>query len=556
LITGEGFEAVSTPLRAHDPREVGSYQLLRRLGAGGMGTVYLGRARNGRLVAVKVIQATLADDQDFRARFRSEVNRARQVPPFCTAEVLDADVDSDPPYLVVEYVDGPNLTEVVRENGPLSAGALQSVALGVATALAAIHSAGVIHRDLKPQNVLFALGNPKVIDFGIARAFEATSQHTRTGEMVGTVAYMAPERLDAQGREVSYPADIFSWAVVVAYAATGHTPFDAGSPTGTAVRILTQPPDLSGIPPALQEIVARALSKQPDERPTARDLVDLLVDGGQTPPPGDGAGQRARSAANAPTLPRRPDVPARPRRRGARRWILTAVGVVVLIALGCGALHLFNASSYREDAANRAGNAVDAAVGRSSAPGTRTVIADSLAPPRLWKNYTGETLRCAYDPDVRAFIVDTEKNISQRCPGPSIKVPADQTISTDVTMLSPDSCASIWWLDAGTENYQLVFCPDTMFVQRNFGPDDTSQPLLGPRRKTTFTVGAPVRVVITIRDYVADITADGASLGRAVLNDRSRTSGKISLGIDGRGDGKATGGFGVAFGNVKVTTPS
>ena len=210
---------MSTPLRAHDPRSVGRYQLLGRLGAGGMGTVYLGRGGDGRLVAVKVIQAALADDRDFRARFRSEVNRARQVPPFCTAEVLDADVDGDQPYLVVEYVDGPNLTEVVRENGPLAAGALQSVALGVANALVAIHSAGVIHRDLKPQNVLFSLGNPKVIDFGIARAFEATSRHTRTGEMVGTVAYMAPERLEGVDREVGYPADIFSWAVVVAFAA-------------------------------------------------------------------------------------------------------------------------------------------------------------------------------------------------------------------------------------------------------------------------------------------------------------------------------------------------
>jgi hypothetical protein len=157
---------------------------------------------------------------------------------------------------------------------------------------------------------------------------------------------------------------------------------------------------------------------------------------------------------------------------------------------------------------------------------------------------------------VKLFVVGTEKNTAQRCPGPSVPVPADQTISLDVTMLSADSCASIWWLDAGAENYQLVFCRDTMFVQRNFEPDDGSQPLLETNPKTPFTLAAPVRLVITIKDWIAEFTANGTSLGRAVLADRSRTSGKISLGIDGRGDGKAAGGFGVSFGNLKVTTPS
>ena len=550
---------MSTPLRPRDPREVGPYELLGRLGAGGMGTVYLGRARNGRLVAVKVIQPALTDDPDFRARFRSEVSRARQVPPFCTAEVLDADVDSDQPYLVVEYVDGPTLTQLVQENGPLSSGALQSVALGVATALAAIHSAGVIHRDLKPQNVLFALGNPKVIDFGIARADDATSQHTRTGEMVGTVAYMAPERLDPQDHEMSYPSDIFSWAVVVAYAATGHTPFDAGSPTGTAMRILTQPPDLDGIPAALRDTVARALSKEPDERPTARELVDLLVGSGPTPP-SSGHAQRTRAMTSAPVPAHRPGMAGtrvgRPRRPGTSRGVRAAAGLVVLVALGLGGLYLGNTVRSGQDGPTRASNALAAAAGASTPAGPKTIIQDSLSPPQLWKNYAGTTLDCTFDADVKLFIVGTDKNTSQRCPGPAVAVPADQIISVEVGMQSPDSCASIWWLDAGTENYQLVLCPDSFFVQRNFGPDIGSQPLAGAQLKTPITLGTPNRVVITIKDYIAEVNINGIPIGRAVLSDRSRTSGKTSLGINGRGDGKAAGGFGVTFGNLKVVTPN
>ncbi|UQU63839.1 serine/threonine protein kinase [Couchioplanes caeruleus] len=183
---------MTDPLLPGDPTELGGYELLGRLDQGGMGAVFLGRDAGGRLVAVKMIRPEYAYDPEFRGRFRSEVNQARQVPPFCTAEVLDADPDHPTPYLVVEYVDGPTLSEVIARNGPLSGGNLHSVAVGVATALAAIHGAGVIHRDLKPGNVLLALGTPKVIDFGIARAFEATSRHTQTDRMVGTVAYMAP----------------------------------------------------------------------------------------------------------------------------------------------------------------------------------------------------------------------------------------------------------------------------------------------------------------------------------------------------------------------------
>ncbi|MEV4717486.1 protein kinase [Micromonospora noduli] len=269
---------MSNGLRPGDPARLGGYEVLDRLGDGGMDSVFLARSPQGRRVAVKVVRAELSHDEEFRGRFRSEVNRARQVPPFCTAEVLDADPDHDPPYLVVEYVEGPSLAQVVREQGPLGAARLHSIAVGVATALTAIHGAGVIHRDLKPANVLVAPGGIKVIDFGIARAFEATSQHTRTNQMVGTVSYMAPERFDtASGRPSGPAADIFAWGALVAYAATGRSPFGGDSATATAMRILTQPPDLTGLGGPLRELVSRALEKDPAARPTARELLDGLL---------------------------------------------------------------------------------------------------------------------------------------------------------------------------------------------------------------------------------------------------------------------------------------
>jgi predicted Ser/Thr protein kinase len=341
---------VTDPLRSGDPRHLGGYELIARLGAGGMGTVFLARTDTGRLVAIKVIRPEFSDHDEFRARFRSEVNRARQVPPFCTAEVLDADPEHQTPYLVVEYVDGPTLADVVERQGPLVAGNLHSVAIGVATALTAIHGAGVIHRDLKPRNVLFSLGTPKVIDFGIARALDMTSQHTGTDQMVGTVAYMAPERFDSgNSRMVSPAADVFAWGAVVTYAGTGRTPFAADSPAATAARILTQPPDLSGLSGPLRDLVALTLVKEPNERPTAHELLDMLLAAG----PGDAPAlavdlaerpelHRAARAAHRAGRPstgtsrHRTDVgePGDRRRRRARRRTVAVVVLGVLLAAG------------------------------------------------------------------------------------------------------------------------------------------------------------------------------------------------------------------------------
>ena len=270
-----------SPLRSGDPQHVGRYRLIGRLGVGGMGAVYLGEDVASRRVAIKVIRPELSSDPDFRSRFRSEVKRARQVPPFCTAEVLHADADHETPYLVVEYVDGPNLAEIVQDRGPLSGGALHSVAIGMATALAAIHDAGVIHRDLKPANVLFSLGTPKVIDFGIAKALDTTSQHTIPGQVLGTIAYMGPERFDARTAATVGPrTDVLAWGAVVTYAATGHTPFAPEALIATAGGMPLPVPDLSALPRPLRDLVAVSLREDPDDRPSAHQLLELLLKAG------------------------------------------------------------------------------------------------------------------------------------------------------------------------------------------------------------------------------------------------------------------------------------
>jgi eukaryotic-like serine/threonine-protein kinase len=268
------------PLRPGDPARVGPYEIVSRLGAGGQGVVFLARDPNGRPVAVKVVHAETAADEEFRNRFRSEVNRVRQVPPFCTAEVLDADPDAPRPYLVTEFVDGSSLAQEVAQRGPLSASNLHAVAIGVATALTAIHEAGVIHRDLKPHNVLLAPGTPKVIDFGIARAWESTTEHTRTGQIVGTANYMAPERFDESGSPITPASDVFAWGCVVTFAGTGRAPFHADNPMSIFGRILTQEPDLGTLDGPLRDLVLRSLQKDPRMRPTARELLDMLLKGG------------------------------------------------------------------------------------------------------------------------------------------------------------------------------------------------------------------------------------------------------------------------------------
>jgi eukaryotic-like serine/threonine-protein kinase len=267
------------PLADAPPTEVGPYRLLGRLGSGGMGTVYLASGPTGARVAVKVIRAELAGDAAFLDRFRREVRAARRVAGFCTARVLDADLDGPVPYLVTEYVDGVRLDQVVSAGGPLAASNLEGLAVGVAAALASIHAGGLVHRDLKPGNVLLSYFGPRVIDFGIAHALDdASTAVTRTGMVVGTPAWMAPEQFTSA--PVTPAADIFAWGGLVAYAGTGRPPFGTGRVEVLAYRILHEAPDLDGLDPAARRLVERAMAKDPARRPSARGLLmELLGEG-------------------------------------------------------------------------------------------------------------------------------------------------------------------------------------------------------------------------------------------------------------------------------------
>jgi WD40 repeat protein len=298
---------------------IGRYRIERRLGSGGMGVVYLGHDdRAGTLAAVKLIRPEYATDPRLRARLRREVAAAQRVPRFCTAAVLDFDVDTDPPWVATEYIDGPTLDTALLEHGRLTGPALATFAVGVAVALRAIHQQGVVHRDLKPSNILLSTIGPRVIDFGIARLDGADTPLTRTGSVVGTPAYMAPEQL--RGDPVTAAVDVFAWAGVVTFAATGRAPFAGDLPLHAIVH---DPPDLGDLAGPLRELVAAALAKDPAARPSTSDLVarlSLAVPAATT--------QVLATATTAPPPP------SRPRRRTLRRRLAVAAAVVTALAVG------------------------------------------------------------------------------------------------------------------------------------------------------------------------------------------------------------------------------
>ena len=359
-------------LQPSDPRQLGPYELIGRLGVGAQGTVYLGRAVSGQRVAVKLLHPDLTEDAGARGRFVREAMAAKKVARFCAAQVLDVQVAGDRPYIVSEYVPGPSLYRLVKDNGPVSGGPLERLAIGTATALVAIHEAGIVHRDLKPANVLIGPDGPRVIDFGIAKAPATTA--TATSRVLGTPAYMAPEQI--RGDRVDASVDVFAWGAMMAYVATGRPPFGTDSIPQVVQRILAAEPDLGGMVEPLRGLVRDCLAKDRAARPPARQILLRLL--------GQEAGHHVLAQAatlagvppsHTPAVPRTPAVPhtagltgppngaadtvpapvpmpkSRPdNRRGPSRSLLSRVFVIaglVAILVAIVALLLMSTKPYR-----------------------------------------------------------------------------------------------------------------------------------------------------------------------------------------------------------------
>jgi hypothetical protein len=385
-----GGRLIVEELHPGDPQQIGSYRLLGRLGSGGMGQVYLGQSPGGRLVAVKVIRPELADGPDFRGRFAREVAAARRVGGVFTAPVVDADPDAPQPWLVTAYVEGPSLSDHVGRNGAMPESEVIKLGCALAEGLAAIHSAGIVHRDLKPSNVLLAGDGPRIIDFGVSRAAEATAL-TQTGLVMGSPGFMSPEQ--AQGLKISAVSDVFSLGAVLAFAATGTEPFGTGAPAALLYRVVHADPALGGISGGLRDVVEACLRKNPAERPTPAGLLAMLVSvsNGQPRHPAVAKASSVRAeqasassmAAQLPGWPTtgaggmRPAVAAMQSRaftpeklRRRPRWPWVALAAAAVLAAGGGFALVSHGFGTNKPAAGYSSGASQAALGRMP----RTVV--------------------------------------------------------------------------------------------------------------------------------------------------------------------------------------
>ncbi len=334
------------PLRSHDPVELGRHRLISRLGDGGMGTVYLAEGPLG-LVAIKAIHPHLASSSEFRARFQREVQASFRLRGPFTAELVDFDVSAEVPWLATEFVDAPNLEQLVEIGGPMSPAGQLGLGLGLLDALTNLHAAGIIHRDLKPSNILCAQNGPRVIDFGIAAA-AGSAKLTVENRLVGTVMWMSPERLEGQ---TGAAADIYAWGTIMAYAASGKTPYTGDSYEEIFAQLLKYVPqiDYDACAPDLQDLVKASVSRKPEHRPSAGELRDQLVvrTGGTPKSPQDviqissekwaALDQTGQLTQVAQALQPPPDIgiPGRPQRR-RRRAALASIAILVLAAGGLG----------------------------------------------------------------------------------------------------------------------------------------------------------------------------------------------------------------------------
>ncbi|WP_327301097.1 serine/threonine-protein kinase [Streptomyces goshikiensis] len=360
-----GVQLSRQPLSADDPHEIGGYRLHARLGSGGMGVVYLAYTPGGRPIALKAVRADFAGDPEFRERFAREVASARRIHGLFTAQVVDAGVDDPTPWLATAYVPGPSLQQVVHRHGPLPIRTVLLLVAGIAEALQVIHRAGVVHRDLKPANVLIAGDGPRVIDFGIARAADATAL-TCAGMRIGTAAFMAPEQ--AMGAPVTPATDVFALGALAAYVAGGVPPFGAGAESVALYKVVHEQPDLTRVPDGLHDLLSWCLAKRPDDRPTPTDLITAVHAHpavGHRPEFTDGwlprqvsreisgpheqpSPTHARPTLTAPAAPAPPpepgarsDAPSRRARRRGRRLPVTALVAASALLLGGGAAYYY-----------------------------------------------------------------------------------------------------------------------------------------------------------------------------------------------------------------------
>lgn len=290
-------------LRREDPRVVGSFRLHRRLGAGGMGVVYLGADKRGQRVALKVIRPELAEDQEFRSRFAREVSAARRIRGGCTARLVAADLDADRPWFATQYVPGPSLHDKVAEGGTLPASEVAAIGSALADGLVAVHEAGVVHRDLKPSNILLSPKGPRIIDFGIAWSTGASTL-THVGTAVGSPGFLAPEQV--RGAAVTPATDVFAFGATLAYAATADSPFGQGSSEVMLYRVVHEEPDLSAVPDALAPLVYACLAKDPGDRPSTVQLSERLAEIAAREARGLGSPRREGVPKTAGPRPERP----------------------------------------------------------------------------------------------------------------------------------------------------------------------------------------------------------------------------------------------------------
>ncbi|HEV2258919.1 MAG TPA: serine/threonine-protein kinase [Streptosporangiaceae bacterium] len=382
------------PLETGDPRTLGRFELLARLGEGGQGIVYLGRGPGPgeERVAVKVLRSTA--DASVLERLARELDAIHHVQPFVTASVIEASTDGERRYIVSEFIDGPSLQERVDTRGPLPEGELQRLAVGTATALTAIHGAGVVHRDFKPANVLLGPDGPRVVDFGIARLIDAA---TMTSGIIGTPSYIAPEQLS--GARPTSAVDIFAWAVTMFFAATGRPAFGGDTVMAVMHRIMTEQPDISGMPESMIPVVSDCLNKDPSRRPSARDLLLRLVDPslanlrpvpdtGPLEPPAAGTAVRtgpvpslAGSTASdyGPVAFTTGPVPAP--RRSRRGPVLATAGAAVAVAVIVAAVLLLTRGSPHSGPPGAAGSTSAGTAGTSPAGQTSASASASAGAP-------------------------------------------------------------------------------------------------------------------------------------------------------------------------------